>query len=251
MAFVIPGFYFLIGVCLGSFGSVLITRFARERRSIRGRSRCLGCMRVLRLWELIPVVSYMVLRGKCARCRKHIGILYPCPELFSGVLFVLAFIHDPQPIPSLLLGIALWLLLIIAITDVFEHAIPDIFSVTLAVVGLTLCAYTRQNPLGAIILGAGFFGVLWLLSRGTWIGSGDVILGGAIGTVLGDWRLMLACLFLTYVVGAVISSALLVTGRAHRKSAVAFGPFLALGTLMTILWRTRIIEGAAVYFGIY
>lgn len=250
MVFVLPALYFVAGACFGSFGSVIMTRFSKGE-SIGGRSRCPACGKQLRPWELVPLLSFLFLHGGCARCHARIGVLYPLLELASGALFVVAFSVEPRLLPSLVLSLALWTLLVIAVVDFFEQTIPDILSFTLACFGLGFSAVIGQNPLGGILLGAGFFTALWCIGRGKWIGTGDIILGAAIGTLLADWRLMAACLFLTYVGGAAIASVLLILGKVHRGSAVAFGPFLAIGTLMTILWRTRIIEGAAVYFGVY
>lgn len=241
--------YALLGVTLGSFGSVLVTRIAKGQ-SIGGRSKCPACDVTLRACDLVPLVSFLCLRGRCARCKARIGLLYPMLEIVSALLFVLALHLVPFLLPSLLLGLAFWLLLIIAVTDMKMHAIPDVLTVGLAVCGLALSAYFQVNPLLAIVTGGGFFGVLWLVSRGAWIGSGDVFLGGAIGALLVDWRLMVACIFLTYVLGAAIASVLMIAGKVHRGSYVAFGPFLALGAFVTVLWSDRITDAAAVYFGL-
>lgn len=249
MMAIILSLYALVGFSFGSFGSVLVTRLANNE-SIGGRSRCRACGATLRARDLIPVVSYIWLRGRCAHCKARIGLLYPLLEVASASLFVLALHIVPFLIPSVLLGLALWLLLLIATVDMELHAIPDLFTLALVVCGLALNVYFQINPIPAIALGAGFFGVLWLVSKGQWIGSGDVFLGGAIGALLGDWRLMAACLFLTYVIGACIASALVLARRVNRGSYVAFGPFLALGALLSIVWSERILEAMTLYFSL-
>lgn len=240
-------FYFILGAVLGSFGSVLITRTIAGR-SIGGRSECPSCKKQLRAWELIPIFSFLFLMGRCARCRKNIGAFYPLLELLSGLLFVFALTRIPLPLPSLLLGIALWLLLLIAVIDFLLMAIPDVFTVALLFIGVVLNLSLGTNPVSGVLLGGGFFAILWVVSRGRWIGSGDVILGAAIGALLGDWRFTAVALFLTYIVGAAIASGLLLSGKLNRKSSVAFGPFLAFGTFLTILWSDRIVAMMAVYF---
>ena len=247
MPLVIIAFYFVLGTVLGSFGSVLVTRTV-GKRSFGGRSVCPSCKKQLRAWELVPIVSFILLRGRCARCRKPIGAFYPLLELLSGLLFVLALVKIPYPVPSVLFGLGLWLLLIIAVIDFRLHAIPDVFTAALVAAGILLNLSMGVNPVPAMLLGGGFFGLLWIASRGRWIGSGDVLLGAGVGALLGDWRFTAAALFLTYVVGAAIASVLLASGKLHRGSSVAFGPFLALGTLLTILWADRIGAVMAVYF---
>ena len=247
MPLTIIAFYFLLGAVLGSFGSVLITRTVAGR-SFGGRSACPSCRKQLRAWELVPIVSFLLLRGRCAGCSKKIGVFYPLLELLSGLLFVLALTKLPYPLPSLLFGAALWLLLVIAVIDFQLHVIPDAFTAALVAIGVLLNLSMGVSPVPGMLLGGGFFALLWAASRGRWIGSGDVLLGAGVGALLGDWRFTAAALFFTYVVGAAIASVLLASGKLHRGSAVAFGPFLALGTLLTILWSEKIATVMAVYF---
>ncbi len=97
-------------------------------------------------------------------------------------------------------------------------------------------------------VGIAFFGLLWLGSRGKWIGSGDILLGAGIGFLVGDWRMMLIALMLTYVIGALVTGFLLYVGKLHRKSAVPFAPFLGIGALLTTVFYDRILVMLSVYF---
>lgn len=241
--------FLLLGLVFGSFGSVLITRVPGGE-NIGGRSRCPDCKKTLRPAELIPVISYLFLRGRCRRCRSPIGLLYPSLELASGGLFVLAWQMHAAVISSLLLGFALWLLLLIVIIDARTQTISDFLNIPFLILALAYGASIPPMPLDGAILGVAFFGVQWAISRGRWIGSGDIILAGGIGALLGDWTQMAACLFLTYIIGGMTAGILLLTKRIRRGDHIAFGPFLAAGTLAALLLRARIDTFFFVYFGI-
>ena len=226
---------FILGMCFGSFGSVLI------ERNPSGRSICLQCKKTLGPGELIPIVSFLALGGRCKGCKGKISLLYPSLELAGGILFLYAYIITGAVIPTLTLALTLWLLLTIALIDMRTHTISDAHNIPLIVL-----AFGYQISLGMFewtgaVLGAAFFAVLWTLSRGKWIGSGDILLGAGIGALLGPWQMMAACLLITYVVGALIASVLLLTGKVKRGDYVPFAPFLALGTLLTLVFRDRII----------
>ncbi|MDP6561880.1 MAG: prepilin peptidase [Candidatus Peribacteraceae bacterium] len=241
--------FFILGLVFGSFGSVLITRVPCGE-SICGRSGCSGCKKTLTPLELIPLFSYFILRGKCKECKISIGWIYPTVEILSGLLFLFAWILHGAAVSSILLALCLWLLLIIAIIDLYTHSISDVLNIPLLLLAIAYSVNLGHFALSGIALGAGFFGLQWLLSRGKWLGSGDIILGAGTGALLGDWQHMAVCLFLTYIIGGVLASVLLVSGRIKRGQYVAFGPFLALGTVVSIFFQARIDTFIAFYLGI-
>lgn len=229
-------FFGLLGLILGSFGNVLVHRLPQQQ-GIGGRSMCPACGRTLRAWELIPVLSYAWLRGKCFGCRNSIPLRYPLVELSTALLFVFSLTLEPRPVAALGLAGALWLLLLIAVVDLRTMGIPDALNVPFIAAGL-IATLLRGDGVDWIapLLGAGFFGAQWLLSRGAWVGSGDILLAIGIGFLLADWRLMLLCLLLAYVAGACVAAALLLSGRVKKGDYIPFGPFLALGALLTVAW---------------
>jgi prepilin signal peptidase PulO-like enzyme (type II secretory pathway) len=232
---VILASFFILGLILGSFGGVIVTRLP-QGRSIGGRSQCIHCEVILDAHNLVPVCSYILQQGKCGTCRKPLPWLYPFLELTSGLLFLGALFVVPFALGSaLLLGVTLWLLLLIAVIDARTQMIPDALSIPFVVLsGITVFMVHGTVELsGAMFLGI-FFALQWILSGGRWVGSGDVLLAVGIGLLLGGYQYALMCLFFAYVSGALVAIYLLMRKLVSRRDRIAFGPFLALGTVITI-----------------
>src|SRR3989344_499500 len=194
--------FFLLGLAFGSFGSVLVVRLPAGRH-ICGRSGCPRCEKVLSPFEIIPLLSFLAQRGKCRGCGSFIGWLYPLLELATGALFIAAWLHHQTVISAVLLGLVLWLLLLIAVMDFRTQCISDVVNFPLLILSIAYGFSLGRYDIGGMLLGGGFFGGLWLVSHGKWIGSGGVILPLGIGALLGGFGMMLACLFITYILGAL------------------------------------------------
>lgn len=234
-------FVTVLGLAMGSFGNVLIHRLPRGE-GIGGRSRCPRCGRTLGFLELIPVVSFLALRGRCAGCRERISPRYPLTELGSAAAFLLAFARDPSLVAALTLALALWLLLLIAIVDAEHRSIPDALNIPFLLLAVLHAALAPPFEWSGLLVGGGFFAAQWLVSGGRWIGSGDLILGAGIGALLERWELAIVFLFVSYVTGAAVGGSLLLAGRKTRKDPLAFGPFLAIGGVVAFLWGDEILE---------
>ena len=231
-----------VGLTLGSFGNVLIVRLP-QGKDAGGRSACPACGRILTMWELIPVVSYALLLGRCHGCRKTISPQYPLVEIAAMILFVGALLHTHSLLHALAVGCALWALLLIAVVDARTAMIPDLFLIFFVLASLAAGLLLRGRiDMIAPLLGAAFFFVQWALSRGRWIGSGDIWLGLGIGLLLGDWKLLIIAFFAAYIVGAIVAGALLLLGKVQRSSHIPFGPFLAAGTLVALFWGEEIVR---------
>ncbi|MBI3618844.1 prepilin peptidase [Candidatus Peregrinibacteria bacterium] len=238
----IPLLSFLLGLTFGSFGNVLLCRLPKNR-TILGRSACPHCRKKLRAWELIPVVSFLLLRGRCARCSAEISLRYPLVELTSGLLFLAAFLHEGAfGFSTILLMFALWLLLLIALCDLDTGLIPDGLNVPLVICAMLFTFFHSGVMLSGISLALFFFGGQWLLSRGRWIGSGDVILGAGIGALLGSWTAVLVFLFLAYVSGAFAASVFLLTHRKTTADTLVFGPFMAIGAMGALFFGEAFVR---------
>jgi prepilin signal peptidase PulO-like enzyme (type II secretory pathway) len=240
-AYIIPGFFFLIGVCMGSFGNVIIFR-TPEGKSIRGRSVCRHCGKELRAWELVPLLSFLFLRGRCARCKNPLSWQYPLVELASGLLFLTAISYLQYFHVALLLGAILWLLLLIAVIDLRTKMISDALNIPFAILSLIYSLVHGIFPWVAILVGAGFFLLQWAVSRGKWVGSGDIILAAGMGALLGTWQKTLVFLFLSYIIGALVAVVLMARGSASRKDMMAFGPFLIIGGIVAFFFGDWILE---------
>lgn len=238
----------LLGLSFGSFGSVLLARVP-EGRSIGGRSRCVSCGHALAWYDLIPLASYLALRGKCRSCGTHIALRYPLLELLTSGLFLFLALHPVRPMLAVFpLAVACFMLLLIAIHDAETQSIPDAFTIALTIAALlfrSLLAWEFGWEMLLSGIGGGaalmiFFAALWLLGRGTWIGSGDILLSGALGLLLGP-KLGVLALFLAYIIGAMVALILLALKKIHRKDAMAFGPFLAIGAFIALFFGEEMI----------
>lgn len=255
----------LLGLIVGSFLNVLIVRHGV--RSIGGRSACPSCGKTIHWYDNIPVVSWFVLRGRCRFCSANISIQYPLVEVLTAVLFVLVGNagHMPWNQPLLLLVFVpalaiVSLLLAIAVYDLYHKIIPDlwVYSFDALAFGIGFWNWTLgTDPLYFFFVAGPFAALplffLWLVSRGAWMGFGDVKLALGIGWLLGPLYGIVA-VFFAFVIGAVISIFILlplphimyafshlgITSYAQpatgftMKSEIPFGPFLICSCF--ILW---------------
>lgn len=235
-------FFALLGLTLGSFGNVVIGRLPAGE-SLNGRSHCPHCGRTLGALELIPVLSWIFLRAKCYGCGRRISPQYPLIEITVACLFALAlYVANFDPLPALITGIAFWTMLMIGMIDAKTQMIPDALTILLALCGIALGLTDGHIPLLAPAIGIGFFGLQWLLSRGKWVGSGDVFLAGALGLLLGSWQMVVLMLFLAYIGGSIVVLIMLLTGKIARGAHLAFGPFLVAGAFVTFAFGDRILN---------
>jgi leader peptidase (prepilin peptidase) / N-methyltransferase len=244
---------FIIGLVWGSFLNAFIWRLYSNKSIVRGRSQCPHCQHQLGFWDLIPLASFVFLRGHCRYCYVKISWQYPVVELVSACGFLLI---SQMPIAwlekSWLMGI-FFLGLMIFVYDLKYLLIPDI-SIILGVIwiaGYILLLNRNQlvNSLIAALAASLFFFILYYFSGGRWIGGGDVKLGFLMGLFLG-WPNILLALLLAYIFGAIIGLSLIIFKQATLKSQVPFGPFLIVATLLVhvygeemIQWYTALLGG--------
>lgn len=235
------GLLVAFGLIFGSFGSVLVARLPKGK-SIGGRSKCPGCKTQIAARDLIPVLSYILLRGRCRNCKRKISLRYPLLELGSAGAIILPSALEGYIDPfTVTLGIALWAFLLLAFIDHDSQGIPDALTVPLIAVAF-LAAYLRGDlSAEGPVLGGVFFGVQWLLSRGRILGSGDILIGIAMGFILGGWLPTLIGIALSYIIGAVIAVGILISKRYDRKSRIAFVPYLFAGTAVALLCGDKIL----------
>lgn len=228
----------LFGLVIGSFLNVLIVRLPEGRSLWRPGSACPGCGAAIAWRDNIPLLSFLALRGQCRACGMPIPWRYPVVEAATGALFGLAYaVLGPGPalVPALALLAAL-----VAITaiDLERQIIPDAITFPGIVVGfLANLATARVSWLESVIgigVGGGLFLVI-ILASGGGMGGGDMKLGAMLGAFLG-WKVMLLSVFLAVLVGGVLAIALIASGVRGRKDPIPFGPFLAAGGVVGLLW---------------
>ncbi|PJE58020.1 MAG: prepilin peptidase [Candidatus Portnoybacteria bacterium CG10_big_fil_rev_8_21_14_0_10_36_7] len=245
---------FLLGLSVGSFLNVLIYRLEIDKSVFKGRSFCSQCKTTLGWLDLIPVVSFVLIKGKCRYCKKPISWQYPIVELAVGFLFFIIanFFFVDESIMSLAQTIYLWiassLLVVIFVYDFKHLEVPDILVVL--GVGVTLIASffgkitlsggILQALLGTLIC-AGFFFALVVISRERWMGWGDVKLGLFLGLLLG-WQKVLVAMFLAFFIGAICGIILIMVKKKGMKSQMPFGPFLVISTFIAIFFSAQLIN---------
>ncbi len=243
-----PIFIFILGLLIGSFLNVCIWRLPREESIIRPGSHCPACSTALGARDLVPVLSWIFLRGKCRYCAEKISARYPLVELLTGGLFLWCALHYGLT-PAM--GAALvFSTFMVAITfiDLDHQIILDGMLILLAILGLGLQWWTGAVGMVSMLIGAGVGGGLLLalaILSGGGMGGGDVKFAAALGFWLG-WPGTLLGLFLGFVLGGLISGFLLVFRLRGRKDFIPFGPFIAIGAWITLLYGKKILDW---YFG--
>lgn len=244
---------FLLGIIFGSFLNSVIYRFYKGI-SLWGRSFCPQCKHKLTVLDLIPLGSFIFLLGKCRYCQKKISWQYFFVELASGILFVL-FFWKYQAVNLFLIRDLLFALIFIFIFvfDLKYYLILDkiIWSgLLLAVIINLLLGFDIWNLIIGICLGAGFFGLQYLFTRGRGVGFGDVKLGMLIGALLG-WQLTIICLGIAYIIGGLVAALLLITRKKGMKDMLPMGTFLALSAVIVLLFDQQLLYWFCVNMEIY
>ena len=240
---------FFLGLALGSFLNSWIWRARENIRIIHGRSICPHCRRQLTWYENIPVLSYLFLGGKCRTCRRSIPYHFTFVEAGTALLFVFIAwknINSPVIIPAHFfrdIVFAILLIIIFVYDLLYQEILPAVvwFGV-LAGLGfnLYLGVSVWAMLLGALAAG-GFFFLQFVVSKGRWIGGGDVRMGIMMGVWLG-WPLVLLALVIAYFAGAIVSLLLLILRKKVWASATPFGTYLAVGTFVTMFWGGEILR---------
>jgi len=268
-------FIFIFGLVVGSFLNVVILRLGTKKSALKGRSFCPHCKHTLAWYDLIPVLSFVLLKGRCRYCAKKISWQYPLVELATGLVFLQAFVilsvaKDPSVLPQIprflvslgmtilvvrcgLLLAVCSLLIIIFVYDLKHYLIPDkiifpaIVVAFLYQISLRLTAYgqrltlTTFYPLLAAFGAATFFLLLVLITHGKGMGVGDVKLAFLMGLFL-SWPQIATALFIAFLSGGLVGLVLILTHKKKLKSMVPFGPFLVSGTIIALFWGEKIVS---------
>lgn len=232
-------FSVLLGACMGSFLNAVALRTVEERSWWGSeRSRCFSCGRVLGPIELVPLLSWLFLMGRCRTCGERIPLRYPLAELAGALLAGLLGWRWGISFAGLFALASGFLLLLNALTDLYSGYIYDAFALVLLGTGFLLRVAGGWTALldgfyGALA-GAGVIILIILLSRGG-MGWGDAWLMAGTGAALG-WQLTLVALYFGFIVGGIVALGLLVMKLVNRKDPIPLGPFLALGAVLAMIW---------------
>jgi prepilin signal peptidase PulO-like enzyme (type II secretory pathway) len=256
--------FFIFGIIIGSFLNVVIFRL-NTQKTFGGRSICLSCQHQLSWYELIPLFSFVFLRGRCKNCKTKISIQYPIVEFTVGLIFALLFVKFQDvffldvfifSLTYAYYALMFSLLVVIAVYDIRHKIIPDILSVIFGILafiglfffsagggsafggnaGFNLHLPTLFGFLSGLIIAAPF-ALLWLVSRGSWMGLGDAKLAIGLGWLFGIYS-ALSGIVIAFWIGAIVGIILVIFSKKYgMKSEIPLAPYLVLGTLLVFLFN--------------
>jgi len=234
---------FITGAAVGSFLNVCICRMPVGKSVIRPPSHCPDCRHRLRIFDLIPILSYLFLKGKCRYCGRRIAWQDPVVELVTGLLFVLALAKYGITF-GVLRPVVLFAVIVPAtVFDLRYKIIPDELNLAGLVLGVPLMLESKEALFSCVIgflAGGALLFVIALVSRGG-MGGGDIKLAAVLGLLLG-WKQLLIALFLAFAAGSVAGMTMLMLKLARLKEPIPFGPYLALGSAFAILAGDKVIK---------
>lgn len=264
----------VLGLIFGSFVNALVWRLheqaelsgkggkttekRRQELSIaKGRSMCPHCGHELAAKDLVPLFSWLLLRGRCRYCRASIGVQYPLVELATALLFTVSYVTWPFTMQGVgLFQFVLWLMFLVgfvalAVYDLKWFLLPDklvlplvaVAATQVVVVAVWLHSFSALwQPLAGGLIIFGLFWVLFQVSGGNWIGGGDVKLAIVLGLLAGTPLRAFLVIFFASLLGTLSSVPLLVKGRSGLKMHIPFGPYLLLATIIVVLYGTSIVN---------
>ena len=239
---------FLFGICVGSFLNVCIYRLPESKSIVHPRSMCPGCGTLIRFYDNIPILSYMLLRGKCRHCGARISFRYPVVEFISGIFAVGVFWKFGLGLESLIYFTFIATLLVITFIDIDHQIIPDVISLPgiplFFAASFALPSVSWVESLVGILIGGGSLWLVaqlyYLLTRKEGMGGGDIKLLAMMGAIIG-WRGVLFTIFTASAVGTIAGLLVILKAGKSMKLKIPFGPFLAIGAIAYIFFGPQLI----------
>lgn len=250
------------GLVVGSFLNVCIYRLPRSLSIVSPPSACPVCGSWVKPWDNVPLLSYFVLRGKCRSCKEPISLRYPLVELLNGLLYAAVVRSFGPGWHTPLLFMLVSALIVITFIDMDFQIIPDSITLPGVVIGLVSASFLLPDPfsilhsdsvlsivgfknsLAGLLFGGGLFYLIAVLSRGG-MGGGDIKMMAMVGAFMG-WKAIFLTTFIGSVTGSVVGIFLIIAKGKGRKTKIPFGPFLAIGALVTLFSGNIILNW---YFG--
>lgn len=252
---------FIFGLIVGSFLNVCIYRLPRNISIVSPPSACPACNTPIKLWDNIPILSYIFLKGKCRNCGERISMRYPLVELLNGILYWAAFTHFGLGwhLPFVFAFVSA--MVVITFIDLDFQIIPDVITLPCIAIGLLSASFLLPDPfipslhysitpllstvgfknsIAGLFLGGGLFYLIAILSRGG-MGGGDIKLMAMIGAFMG-WKAIFITTLIGSLVGSIVGIFLMVFKGKGRKTKIPFGPFLAFGSIITLFFGGEILR---------
>ena len=226
---------FLYGIVIGSFLNVCIYRIPKGESIVKVRSHCMNCGYQLKWYDLVPLFSFLFLRGRCRKCKQKISVQYPVIELLNGVLYCIVFAVYGVSVNALLYALLASALIALSVIDFRTYEIPVGFNIWILALGLIRIVTDYADWLDYAV---GFLAVsmflllIYLITKGRGIGGGDIKLMAACGLLLG-WKRIILAFVLGCIIGSVVHTARMkISGQGH---VLAFGPYLSVGVMIAAL----------------
>lgn len=241
---------FLYGIIIGSFLNVCIYRIPKKENIATTRSHCMSCGYQLKWYDLVPLFSYLALRGKCRKCGSRISVQYPLVEALNGALYLLVFWRYGLSIDSLLYCLLFSALIVLSVIDFRTYEIPvgiNIFILTLGLIRIvTDLSHWFSYGIGLLAVSIPLL-LIYLVTKGRGIGGGDVKLMAAAGLLIG-WKLNILGFLLGCILGSIIHVFRMKLSGEGRT--LAMGPYLAMGIAISVMWGEQMIAWYLSFMGL-
>ena len=239
---------FIFGSCIGSFLNVCIYRLPLSKSIVFPPSACPGCDTPIQFYDNIPILSFLLLRGKCRHCQSVISLRYPLIELMSGLFAVCTYLKFGLTLEALIAYLLIASLIVITFIDIDHRIIPDAISLPGIPIGFAasffLPAISYKASLAGVLVGGGsLLAVAWiysLITKKEGMGGGDIKLLAMIGAFIG-WKGVLLTIFFSSAIGTLCGLLVMIRSGKNMKLAIPFGPFLAIGCMIHIFFGNTII----------
>ncbi|MGM7720957.1 A24 family peptidase [uncultured Metabacillus sp.] len=237
-------YIFLLGAILGSFYNVVGLRIPKKESILLPRSACPVCHKKLKAVEMIPLLSYILQKGKCKTCRNAISPLYPFIEFFTALLFVISPLLMGWSNEVMISWSLISFIMIVVVSDIKYMIIPDavnlFFLLLFAIERILIPLNPWWDPIAGLVVGGLVPLIIILISKGG-LGGGDMKFLAVLGLILG-WKLVLLCFFLATLIGTVAGLIGLSTGHIKKSRPFPFGPFLGIGALIAYFFGKDLID---------
>jgi len=237
--------FFIIGLVIGSFLNVVILRVDDLKSILNSRSHCPSCKKILRWYDLVPFISFILLKARCRYCNEKISWQYPIVELSTGILFAITYMFFGLTFGTAFYLLVFSILIVILVHDLKTQYVPEGLVWTALVVSLLGSWYFNGNGLGSMIMGGliggGFLALLVYISKEKWMGKGDIKVGVILGLIVGYPEVLFA-LFLSFLLGSIVGLIVIKTAKKSLKDSLPFTPFLIIATFLTLIFGDSAIN---------
>lgn len=243
--------FFIVGLIIGSFLNVLIFRIDNLNSVWRGRSQCMKCKHQLAWYDLIPLFSFISLKGKCRYCKEKLSIQYPLVEFVTALIFLFLFLFYGLAWSFIFYALIFSILIVVVVVDIKTQTVPENFVWAALILSLLFGWYFGGFSFLNLILGGlvsgGLLALMVLISHEKWMGSGDIKIGLILGFLCG-YPVAIFGMFFSFLIGAIVGLIYIKISRKTLKDALPFAPFLVFATLIALVYGNLAISW---YLGAY